>query len=1218
MLTLLGVGSSNGIRNVLRQAIQAFLNTNAYSSSTLQNYPILTPEEPGTVAVPRGQRCARFDGVNDYATLGAKLTGAEAALTVSAWIKSASGAVACQFISGGQRSWAMSVTSALQVRVSADGGNTNFKNYSGGSGLNDGAWHQVAFVFSANALTLFVDGSAVTPTKTTDGTVNALFNGPANLILGSEDGAGAFLTGYVRDVRVYNVAKTAGEIAAIYNQASTPTTIDTTGLLGMWPLQEESGTTAYDISGNGKHLTLTNITQATFHATDSGVTYNYNNAKGHSKALQFGGVNNYATLGANLPVTGELAIACWFRPESLSTQQTLISNCGPTGNNISFHLEFNRTAGKMGFLRNGGTVAVVGATSLSVGTWYHVAVTVSGTVGNWTCKLYLNGVEDASATTTANEDTNSTSIFSIGRTGAFNGSYLSGVVRNVRIYNTPKSAGEVAAIYSGTNDTTGLLAHYNDQYDESGNGRNLTLVNGASVLVIPALLTTPSQDAAANALGVAGPVAHPVTVEVPCVTGDGSAARVDLGAALLPPSAGFDLSFWARIRSVTGVQFFVDQRPVSGAAGVTAIITSGASIYLYLDNVVAISSAIANNTDYLVRVTRIGNLFTLYLNGASVGTATVATTIGDQNTCLLALTGGGSSFASHSIAGLSITTGGVTKYPLFDQCGPGSSNTNRDFYIVGSDGSATLVSGGIVNGTIANIFANRCPYVKDWAIQYGGGIAANGSFVPGRINSNLDAAGNTKTLSAGKHGNPYSRIVPNTWNAPELVNIGLTSSNKMSPTDNYIDLAPIDTKFRRYMTNGSDRYFATLASLSGNSLTKAEAYTATPSVGEVFARVGTSTSPTSTGLKAVTGVGFTPKVVLPFGSLCQTDGTQQGANCSFGATTAASQAALSVQSQWAVTTSATHRRHNAAAAYDSIISPSGAVYQSAAYSAFGSDGFTLNWGSTVDARILNHICLGGADLEVSLTQQQMNGTNAAQSFAHGLSGAPTGVLFFGGELDSVPQSKGILYLSLGAWAGSNQFAASLFSNNGQTTTQTSRLLSTSSSQIYHQLGAAIRATSVSSVDATNVNITYPVTVASRQWPFHMLAIRGAKCQVGTFNTAGSTSPLPITTTGITPKLFLPIILTGGVQNAGTVLQSLLFAIGASDGTNNVSCGISDTNGNTTTEARRYQSSTTIAEYATDGTKKFEGTAAFSGESVIFTPTTAVNGYGQGGYLVIGS
>jgi hypothetical protein len=271
-----------------------------------------------------------------------------------------------------------------------------------------------------------------------------------------------------------------------------------------------------------------------------------------------------------------------------------------------------------------------------------------------------------------------------------------------------------------------------------------------------------------------------------------------------------------------------------------------------------------------------------------------------------------------------------------------------------------------------------------------------------------------------------------------------------------------------------------------------------------------------------------------------------------------------------------------------------------------------------NAYILNHIALGGADLEVSLTQHQMNGTNAAQSFAHGLSGAPTGVLFFSVNLSTAPATTAVqCSMGIGAWAGGNQFVGNINSVNGVTTTDTKRVLSTTA-VVAHSTSAAIRWMAVDSVDATNVNVTYPVTGDATQRYFFMLAIRGAKCQVGTFNTASSNT---IVTTGITPKLFMPVFVPTGVGSVGSVLNDLMLTIGASDGTNNVSCGISDENGKTganSTNARRFQSSTTLCEYNVTGTKSFEATAAFSGESVVITPTTALTNFGQSGYMVIGS
>jgi hypothetical protein len=392
---------------------------------------------------------------------------------------------------------------------------------------------------------------------------------------------------------------------------------------------------------------------------------------------------------------------------------------------------------------------------------------------------------------------------------------------------------------------------------------------------------------------------------------------------------------------------------------------------------------------------------------------------------------------------------------------------------------------------------------------------------------------------------------------------------------------------------------------------------------DIRASVGTSTSPTTTGTRAVTGVGFQPKVVMPFGVMVTGEGSGSSVVLGVGAGTSVSnRASVGVSSQNGATTTNTLRRHDNSKVFTTI-GDSGGVLLDADLSSLNANGFTLNW-STVQAtaRILNHICLGGADLEVSLTQHQMNGTNAAQSFAHGLSGSPTGVMFFTVFSPTAPPATStFLTPSIGLFAGANQFCATLHSSHGLTTTFTRRIL-TSTSVINDVTGAGVvaRSMAVSSVDGTNVNCTYPVTSGTGQAYFWMLAIRGAKCQTGTFDCNGSLSPLTINTPGITPKLFLPVFVPVGVDSINTVQNAVALTIGACDGMNNVSCGITDGNGVTTTNTRRYQHSTTLAEYTiTSGTKVFEATAAFSGESVVITPTTNPDvNFGQGAYLVIGA
>jgi len=217
-----------------------------------------------------------------------------------------------------------------------------------------------------------------------------------------------------------------------------------------------------------------------------------------------------------------------------------------------------------------------------------------------------------------------------------------------------------------------------------------------------------------------------------------------------------------------------------------------------------------------------------------------------------------------------------------------------------------------------------------------------------------------------------------------------------------------------------------------------------------------------------------------------------------------------------------------------------------------------------------------------------------------------------------PSTNPPLYLSMGMWAGGSQYCASVFSNNGVTTTSTRRLLSNSSVYDYSAT-VHVRSLAVSSVDATNVNCTYPIADAGETHRFFLIAIRNCKAQVGTFDCNGSLDPLTISCPGITPKLFLPVFVNNGVDNINSLIIASFLTIGASDGVNNVSCGITESNGLTTTNARRFQSSTSFSEYDSSGGRQFQATATFGGESVILDPTdNPAPSWGQGAFLILGN
>ncbi len=85
------------------------------------------------------------------------------------------------------------------------------------SSINDDKWHQYAFTLDyKNKLTLYIDGDERATTET--GFVGDMGNGSQRVQIGRR-GDLQFFTGQIDDVRIYNRALSAGEIADIFSQA---------------------------------------------------------------------------------------------------------------------------------------------------------------------------------------------------------------------------------------------------------------------------------------------------------------------------------------------------------------------------------------------------------------------------------------------------------------------------------------------------------------------------------------------------------------------------------------------------------------------------------------------------------------------------------------------------------------------------------------------------------------------------------------------------------------------------------------------------------------------------------------------------------------------------------------------------------------------------------------------------------------------------------------
>lgn len=180
-------------------------------------------------------------------------------------------------------------------------------------------------------------------------------------------------------------------------------------------------------------------------------------------AIDFDGTDDLVDLGTGLDNNGELTISAWINADALTTRRLIVGNGNSSGAAIDYWLELGRTSGKLSALRSADELCVTGGTTLSTGTWYHVAVVISGSSSNWTCTLYLDGSNDGSASVTINANATNEQT-AIGRGGAFSGSYFDGQIEDVRIFNRALAAQEVATLAKSRLRVGGVIGGLMAQY----------------------------------------------------------------------------------------------------------------------------------------------------------------------------------------------------------------------------------------------------------------------------------------------------------------------------------------------------------------------------------------------------------------------------------------------------------------------------------------------------------------------------------------------------------------------------------------------------------------------------------------------------------------------------------------------------------------------------------------------------------------------------------
>ncbi|HEV2521700.1 MAG TPA: LamG domain-containing protein [Candidatus Acidoferrales bacterium] len=316
--------------------------------------------------------------------------------------------------------------------------------------VSAGTWYHFVGVYdyAAQTLTAYLNGASI-GSSSVAGFRPSTGPGGAFLSVGaSNNSLNDPFNGTIDDVRVYSRALSAAEITALYNAGNG-------GLVGWWKMDEGTGTSAADSSGQGNTMTLDGSplpSWTTSGKLNGALTFNGTTAgtdAGNPAALHLGvfTVSAWVNFSA-LPGAGKLA--------TLASKWTF--NGQP---NYGVYLDNgNRSAG-VGWVSWFGDAGSTNhyakyLTTPSTGTWYLVTSTFDGT----TLTLYVNGVSVASTVTGAVPYTDlsggSGRNMGIGADNSANSDFAAATIDDVRVYNRVLSAAEVLALYNAGSGCTGV------------------------------------------------------------------------------------------------------------------------------------------------------------------------------------------------------------------------------------------------------------------------------------------------------------------------------------------------------------------------------------------------------------------------------------------------------------------------------------------------------------------------------------------------------------------------------------------------------------------------------------------------------------------------------------------------------------------------------------------------------------------------------------------
>lgn len=325
---------------------------------------------------------------------------------------------------------------------------------------DDGNWHHIGCVKTgASNLKLYIDGILIGTDAAITAT-NTLTNSDPLYVGIDADGTSNDFTGSLDDIKIYNYARTSGQVVEDMNGGHPAPGSPVGSALAHYKFDEGYGTTAYDKSINANNLTL-----STASWTNDG---KYNKAWNGTNALWLSRADDN---DFDFGVADDLSMGFWYRSDSATNPGAIEYIVNKASSTIAGYAVYAMTNGTICFGIDDDTtwgpdIASCSPNDIYDGTWHHITATRNTALD--AIAIHVDGVlSDTDIDPTTATLTNSLSLYIGDRDGVNNGDEFAGDIDELKFYRsafdttqvrTERNAGKAQVMGSLSTASNGTTA----------------------------------------------------------------------------------------------------------------------------------------------------------------------------------------------------------------------------------------------------------------------------------------------------------------------------------------------------------------------------------------------------------------------------------------------------------------------------------------------------------------------------------------------------------------------------------------------------------------------------------------------------------------------------------------------------------------------------------------------------------------------------------------